>query len=64
MQKLNNILLALQKSVYNQANYKIDVYYKENYGVLVVPHMQQPNRNNILFALPEQFLYTNTSFFR
>jgi hypothetical protein len=50
-------LRVLQEQVATQAGHKVDMYYKEGCGVLVVPHGYAFHPNNIIFAFPEIALH-------
>jgi hypothetical protein len=46
-------LRVLQEQVAKQSGHKVDCYYQEGYGALLVPHNYPLHPNYVIFAVPD-----------
>jgi hypothetical protein len=52
----NDVIMALFKSIHEQTDRNIDLYYYEGYGALVVPHGYPLHPNYVLLAVPDYII--------
>ncbi|WP_340028930.1 hypothetical protein MHB71_04765 [Paenibacillus sp. FSL H7-0940] len=53
MSKINQVLASMQRSISEQNNAKIDVYYTEGKGALFVPSGAALSPENVMLAVDE-----------
>lgn len=58
-----SLMEQLQTQISQQlGGQKVDIYYKEGYGVLAVPHEASLHHNNVIAQIPDMFFNAMGSF--
>jgi hypothetical protein len=58
---VDDILLDIQRQIFESKGIRTDIHYKQGKGVLVVPENAPLHPNNVMLSIPEIFLFTGNN---